>query len=130
MTNSNARLNANRMLRARKIISYVTDRIDIRGANEPNALSPEQYIEILCNDQIVPPDMTLATLRAHVWRTGGDVVLYYKGNGKKPHLEEAWLKEKARLAEEAEKSAAITAEGHHEKTTDEQDKTGKRPTDG
>lgn len=28
--------------------------------------------------------MTLATIRAHVWRGGGDVMLYYKANGKKP----------------------------------------------
>jgi WD repeat-containing protein 48 len=28
--------------------------------------------------------MTLATLRVHVWKTGGDVLLYYKANGRKP----------------------------------------------
>jgi WD repeat-containing protein 48 len=27
--------------------------------------------------------MTLASLRAHVWRGGGDVLLHYKANGKK-----------------------------------------------
>jgi WD repeat-containing protein 48 len=27
--------------------------------------------------------MTLATLRTHVWRSGGDVGLVYKANGKK-----------------------------------------------
>jgi WD repeat-containing protein 48 len=27
--------------------------------------------------------MTLATIRAHLWRTGGDMVLHYKSNGKK-----------------------------------------------
>lgn len=27
--------------------------------------------------------MTLATLRAHVWKGGNDVLLYYKSNGKK-----------------------------------------------
>lgn len=25
--------------------------------------------------------MTLASIRAHVWRGGGDVILYYKANG-------------------------------------------------
>tara|TARA_R110002060_G_scaffold45113_6_gene56458 strand:+ start:683 stop:844 length:162 start_codon:yes stop_codon:yes gene_type:complete len=28
--------------------------------------------------------MSLATLRAHVWKGGADVMLYYKSNGKKP----------------------------------------------
>lgn len=27
--------------------------------------------------------MTLATIRAHVWRGSGDVILYYKANGRK-----------------------------------------------
>jgi len=27
--------------------------------------------------------MSLATLRAHVWKSGNDVVLYYKSNGRK-----------------------------------------------
>lgn len=27
--------------------------------------------------------MTLATIRAHIWRSSGDMVLYYKANGKK-----------------------------------------------
>lgn len=27
--------------------------------------------------------MTLATLRAHIWKGGADVMLYYKSNGKK-----------------------------------------------
>jgi WD repeat-containing protein 48 len=28
--------------------------------------------------------MTLASIRAHVWRGGGDVLLLYKANGRKP----------------------------------------------
>ena len=35
--------------------------------------------------------MTLATLRAHVSKTGGDVMLYYKSNGKRPELEKKSL---------------------------------------
>jgi len=27
--------------------------------------------------------MTLASIRAHIWRGGGDVLLYYKANGRK-----------------------------------------------
>lgn len=28
--------------------------------------------------------MTLMAIRSHLWRGGGDVLLYYKANGKKP----------------------------------------------
>lgn len=37
----------------------------------------------MCMYQVVPPTMTLATIRSHLWRGGGDIVLYYKGNGKR-----------------------------------------------
>lgn len=28
--------------------------------------------------------MTLASIRAHLWRGGGDIALFYKANGRKP----------------------------------------------
>ncbi|KKA26181.1 hypothetical protein TD95_003759 [Thielaviopsis punctulata] len=106
----NNRLNANRMLRVRKVLAYVADKIDplpepISGAgsgastgeeaqNEPvyspeaqaeiaARPRPEEYLELYCNDQLLPVSMSLATLRAHVWKSGSDVVLYYKANGRR-----------------------------------------------
>ena len=95
---SNARLNANRMLRCKKIVAYVTDRIDPDGNLDDQPLKPEEYVDLYCHDQIVPHDMTLATLKAHVWKTGGDVILHYKSNGRKPRLEEDFAREKERIA--------------------------------
>jgi WD repeat-containing protein 48 len=75
------------MLRARKILAYVAERIEPGpppdAKQDPNALRPEEYLELYCNNQLVPPTMTLATMRAHVWRGGGDVLLFYKANGRK-----------------------------------------------
>lgn len=85
-SDGNARLNANRMLRAKKILAYVAERIEAPPDPEhpdPNAMKPEEYLELYCQGLRVDPNMTLATLRVHVWRTGGDVVFYYKSNGKK-----------------------------------------------
>ncbi|KIV87431.1 hypothetical protein PV11_02976 [Exophiala sideris] len=113
----NARLNANRMLRAKKILAYVAERIEVQPSSahgepieerEHDAIAgeaerekvtekeavapadeggedfkPEEYLELYCQGQKVDPNTTLATLRVHVWRTGGDVVLFYKSNGKK-----------------------------------------------
>lgn len=97
----NSRLNANRMLRVKKILFYVAERIEkLPEEPEPGALKPEEYLELYCNDQVslfsnpitivwltqeqkLPITMTLATLRAHVWKGGNDVILYYKSNGKK-----------------------------------------------
>jgi len=89
---SNNRLNANRMLRARKILSYVSERIEPappEGTDTTGALRPDEYLELWCNNQLVPPRMTLATMRTQVWRSGGDIVLYYKANGRKQILHAA-----------------------------------------
>ncbi|KAL8641504.1 MAG: hypothetical protein Q9228_001694 [Teloschistes exilis] len=83
----NSRLNANRMLRAKKICAYVAERIEPQPERpDPNALKPEEYLDLYCQDKLVSPDTTLATLRAHIWKMGGDVLLYYKSNGRKPGL--------------------------------------------
>ncbi|KAK1754353.1 hypothetical protein QBC47DRAFT_216733 [Echria macrotheca] len=82
----NNRLNANRMLRVKKILAYIAERIDPVPEGEeaaPDALRPEEYLELYCNEQLLPNTMSLATLRAHVWKGGNDIVLHYKANGRK-----------------------------------------------
>lgn len=107
------RLNANKMLRVKKILAYVAERIDPtleepehNPEQNPDALKPEEYLELYCNEQVsdeprrskearvralgadnmsqlLDINMTLATLRAYIWKGGNDVVLHYRGNGKK-----------------------------------------------
>lgn len=50
--NGTSRLNANRMLRAKKIVSYVAERIDPPNPDEPeeNAMKPEEYLELYCQN--------------------------------------------------------------------------------
>lgn len=55
----NNRLNANKMLRVRKILAYVAERIDPTledpehdPEQNPDALKPEEYLELYCNDQV------------------------------------------------------------------------------
>ncbi|KAL1955217.1 hypothetical protein VTO42DRAFT_8929 [Malbranchea cinnamomea] len=84
-TYNSSRLNANRMLRAKKVLAYVAERIDPPDPENPDAnpFKPEEYLELYCQNTLIPPDMTLATIRTHIWRSGGDMVLYYKANGKR-----------------------------------------------
>lgn len=58
-TDGNNRLNANKMLRVKKILAYVAERIDpsLEEAEnspekDPNALKPEEYLELYCNEQV------------------------------------------------------------------------------
>lgn len=47
------------MLRAKKILSYVAERIEPAPEKpDPNALKPEEYLDLYCHDQVraFPPD--------------------------------------------------------------------------
>lgn len=55
----NNRLNANKMLRVKKILAYVAERIDPtldepehNPEQDPDALKPEEYLELYCNEQV------------------------------------------------------------------------------
>lgn len=48
----------------------------------PLSLS-QKLVTDFCVQQLIDPKMTLASMRAHVWRGGGDVLLHYKANGRK-----------------------------------------------
>ncbi|KAL7909939.1 WD40 repeat-like protein [Trichoderma velutinum] len=54
-TDGNSRLNANRMLRVKKILGYVSERIEPEQEDDLNALKPEEYLELYCNDQVSTP---------------------------------------------------------------------------
>ena len=75
------------MLRAKKVLAYVAERIEPEPP-DLNIVKPEDYLELYCQDQLVAHNITLATLRVHVWKAAGDVILYYKSNGRRPELEE------------------------------------------
>jgi len=52
--NNNSRLNANRMLRAKKVLAYVAERIDPPNPDEPevNPMQPEEYLELYCQKMV------------------------------------------------------------------------------
>ncbi len=92
---SNVRLNANRMLRTRKILSYVAERLEPPpGQSHGTEMRVEDYLELYCQNQVcrsflshrqlltffhqlLDPKVTLGTVRAHIWKGGGDVLLQY-----------------------------------------------------
>ncbi|KAL1879100.1 hypothetical protein VTK73DRAFT_7324 [Phialemonium thermophilum] len=113
----NNRLNANRMLRVKKILAYVAERIDPPAdpdRPDPDALKPEEYLELYCNEQLLPATMSLATLRAHIWKGGSDIVLKYKANGRKeipaPKRAPAPIPEQPADSDQGESSSAPSAD--------------------
>jgi WD repeat-containing protein 48 len=38
----------------------------------------EDVYEILCNDMVLPLDMTLAAVRQYIWRQASELTMYYR----------------------------------------------------
>lgn len=47
-------------------------------AAQQSQLAPHEMIEILCNDAVLPVDVTLAQCQRFFWRAGGDIRLEYR----------------------------------------------------
>ena len=54
MDSSSSRLNANRMLRAKKVLGYIAERIDPANPADPdpNPMQPEEYLELYCQNTV------------------------------------------------------------------------------
>ena len=38
----------------------------------------EEKVELLCQDQVLDPDMDLRTVRHFIWKSGADLILHYR----------------------------------------------------
>ncbi|XP_068659553.1 uncharacterized protein [Aristolochia californica] len=98
------KLCAPRILRIHKVVNYVIEKMvldktldggnsdgqfttgqnqfpslgdgSFRSGLKPWKLKP--HIEILCNNQVLSPDMSLATVRAYIWKKPDDLILNYR----------------------------------------------------
>ncbi|CAO3645376.1 unnamed protein product [Mucor hiemalis] len=65
----NNRLLANRVLRVRKLIQYIAEKLEIKD---------ESTVELTCNDTVLTSTMTLAAIKQHILKTNGDIPLCYR----------------------------------------------------
>jgi WD repeat-containing protein 48 len=49
-----------------------------RPGTRPWPQGTKPVVEILCNDQVLPPEMSLATVRTYVWKKPEDLYLHYR----------------------------------------------------
>ncbi|KAI3518014.1 hypothetical protein L1887_06335 [Cichorium endivia] len=79
------KLSAPRILRMHKVVNYVVEKMVLDkssdtlisdGTLKPWKLKPS--IEILCNNQVLAPEMSLATVRTYIWKKSEDLVLNYR----------------------------------------------------
>lgn len=77
------------MLRAHKALSYLVEKLrndatchvvelEDPKTREEAIAHPERWLELTCHGQVVPKNMTLATARTRMWRSGGDMLLKYR----------------------------------------------------
>ncbi|KAI0094159.1 hypothetical protein BDY19DRAFT_901416 [Irpex rosettiformis] len=103
LNTAQSKLTASRFLRVRKLTQHVQDKLDriasstisrpATAANTPrssldarslksvvrnDAIRAEDQYEILCDSMVLPLDMTLAAVRQFVWRSAGELVMYYR----------------------------------------------------
>lgn len=98
-------MTASRNLRVKKVCSYVADKLELHAASRAPSISdssdgvpsprqpsnaddpaapkpvdfiPEEELEILVGNVLLPLHVTLATARAYYWKTGGDLVVSYR----------------------------------------------------
>ena len=66
--------------------STVTPRSSVDAFGRPSPTTPlkprgakaEDIYEILCNDMVLPLDMTLAAVRQYIWRQAAELTMYYR----------------------------------------------------
>jgi len=106
LNTAQSKLTASRFLRVRKLTNHVQDKLDRMtgsqfatpaSSNTPRSSfdsrsrspstshresdsrpRPEDIYEIVCNDVVLPLDMTLAAVRQYVWRQAGELSMYYR----------------------------------------------------
>ena len=49
-----------------------------QGGEGDNSSLAEDRVELLCNDQILDPNLDLRTVKHFIWKSSSDLVLHYK----------------------------------------------------
>ncbi|XP_054266691.1 WD repeat-containing protein 48-like [Macrosteles quadrilineatus] len=82
------RLIANDFIQMHKVAEHVYEKV-LGSDSGSVAVSPgmedqdngslaEEKVELLCNDQVLDPNMDLRTVRQFIWKTSADLVLHFK----------------------------------------------------
>eukprot|EP00178_Gracilaria_changii_P023312 TRINITY_DN70644_c0_g1_i1.p1 TRINITY_DN70644_c0_g1~~TRINITY_DN70644_c0_g1_i1.p1 ORF type:complete len:690 (+),score=49.46 TRINITY_DN70644_c0_g1_i1:303-2372(+) len=70
-------LHAARVLRVRKVISYIAKELRDLRSEQDIEIEP-QDLEVLCNGQVLSPTMSLAAVRQFKWRSPEDLQLHFR----------------------------------------------------
>nr|GAT43609.1 predicted protein [Mycena chlorophos] len=82
LNTTQSKLTASRSLRVRKLLLHVQEKLDKLDPPPPDIVRPrpEELFEILCNDVVLPLDMSIAAVRQYVWRQSSELTMHYRRN--------------------------------------------------
>ncbi|QSL65953.1 hypothetical protein MERGE_003090 [Pneumocystis wakefieldiae] len=71
----NKECTASRMLRVREILIYI-----LKHLNKMELLctNPENYLQLICNKEILSIKTTLITVKTRIWKSKGSIILHYR----------------------------------------------------
>ncbi|KAJ7252791.1 hypothetical protein B0H12DRAFT_1233874 [Mycena haematopus] len=82
LNTTQSKLTASRFLRVRKLVAHVQEKLE--KIDPPPLAAPrpraEDLYEILCNDVVLPLDMSIAAVRQYVWRQSTELTMCYRRN--------------------------------------------------
>ncbi|KAI6005914.1 hypothetical protein EDD15DRAFT_2154574 [Pisolithus albus] len=95
LNTAQSKLTASKFLRVRKLTHHVQEKLEklsgqpgspalslshleLTTANRQHRARAEEVYEILCNDSVLPLDMTLGAVRHYFWRQTSELVMHYR----------------------------------------------------
>lgn len=72
------RLSAHELIRVHKIMGYILEKFEKKTDEMKRDQKVQEWLELSCNGEVLPTNMTLITIKTRVWRNLGDVVLKYR----------------------------------------------------
>ncbi|GMM35451.1 Duf1 protein [Saccharomycopsis crataegensis] len=83
------RLSAHEYMRVKKIMFYILEKFPSKtpemkkmypfaNIKYEDSVKVEDWLEILCNGEVLSPNMTLTTVKTKIWKNSGDIVLKYR----------------------------------------------------
>jgi len=78
LPHGSVKLSANKFLRVAKVTVYVVNKLNLKLTD----IEPVDYIEILCNNEVITPETSLATVKKFYWKSSEEVMLKYRISSK------------------------------------------------
>lgn len=75
---SSIKLTSHNMLRVSKILTYLTDKFELKPSEMKNGKEASDWLVVECKGIELTKDMTLQTIKTKIWKSSSDIELYFR----------------------------------------------------